>query len=352
MSNNPILSVKRNLILYFVFWLIIGIINFGLLFIELKVNFNTAFIDSLVFSSILCGLGLSFWFPAKYIQFENNNFLIIVIDHVLGGIIASIIWLSSGYFIIVLILNNSTGYTSFFNDTIVWRFTAGNLFYYLITSFYYLIIYYNNFQEKIIQESELKNLITEAEIKTLKFQINPHFIFNSLNSISALTTINPVKAREMIHKLADFLRFTLANNDKQKNSFGEELSNIKLYLDIEKIRFEDKFEFIEEIDDCCINVQIPNMILQPIFENVLKHAVYETLSTVILKITCLKEDNYLKISIENNFDSSLALRKGTGIGLQNIEKRLKLIYGLDNLLKIEKFNNLFLVTLLIPINNI
>ncbi len=349
MSNNPILSNKRNLILYFIFWLIIGIINFALLYLELRVSFVTALTDSLVFSSLLSGLGLSFWFPAKYIQFENKNFLIVIFDHVLGGIIASIIWLSSGYFIIAFILNNSEGYTAFFKETIVWRFTAGNLFYYLITSFYYLIIYYNNFQEKIIQESELKNLITEAEIKTLKFQINPHFIFNSLNSISALTTIDAEKAREMIHKLADFLRFTLANNDKQKNSFGEELNNIKLYLDIEKIRFEDKFEFIEEIDDCCIDVQIPNMILQPIFENAIKHAVYETLTKVILKIKCLKEDDYLKISIENNFDSSLASKKGTGIGLQNIEKRLKLIYGSDNLLKIEKVNNLFLVILFIPI---
>lgn len=350
MSNNPILSKKRNLIFYFIFWLIIGIINFGLLYIELRVNFNTALIDSLVFSLILCGLGLSFWFPAKYIQFESNNFLIVVFGHVLGGIIASIIWLSSGYFITVFILNNSADYTSFFKETIVWRFAAGNLFYYLITSFYYLIIYYNNFQEKIIQESELKDLITEAEIKTLKFQINPHFIFNSLNSISALTTINPEKAREMILKLADFLRFTLANNDKQKNSFGEELKNIRRYLDIEKIRFEDKFEFIEEIDDCCNKVQIPNMILQPIFENAIKHAVYETLYRINLKMTCKKEEDYLKISIENNYDYKLSSKKGTGIGLQNIEKRLKLIYGSDNLLKIEKSNNLFLVTLYIPLN--
>ncbi len=350
MSNNPILSKKTNLIFYFIFWLIAGTISFSLFHFELKVNFETALIDNIIFSLILCGLGISFWYPAKYIQIESNKFLIIVVDHLLGGIISSIIWLSSGFFIIVYVLNYSDGYTAFFYNTIVWRFAVGNLFYYMITSFYYLIIYYNNFQEKIIQESELKSLITEAEIKTLKFQINPHFIFNSLNSISALTTINPDKAREMILKLADFLRFTLANNERQKNPFEEELKNIKLYLEIEKIRFEDKFEFIEEIDDCCNKVQIPNMILQPIFENAIKHAVYETLYRINLKMTCKKEEDYLKISIENNYDYKLSSKKGTGIGLQNIEKRLKLIYGSDNLLKIEKSNNLFLVMLYIPLN--
>ncbi len=265
MSNNPILSKRRNLILYIIFWLIIALIYYLLLHFELKIKSETALVDSFVFNAILCGLGLSFWFPAQYISFENNSFLIIIMDHIFGGVLSSVIWLASGYFVIVFVLNYSDDFSSFFVHTVIWRFVIGILFYYLITSFYYLIIYYNNFQEKILREAELKNLVTEAEIKTLKFQINPHFIFNSLNSMSALTTINPEKAREMILKLADFLRFTLANNDKQKNSFGEELKNIRLYLEIEKIRFEDKFEFIEEIDECCNEAPIPNMILQPLF---------------------------------------------------------------------------------------
>jgi len=351
MSNNPILSRRRNLILYIIFWLIIAVIYYSLLRFQLNVRIETALIDSLVFDAILCGLGLSFWFPAQYISFENNNLFTIIIDHIVGGILSSIIWISSGYFFIVFILNYSNGYSVFFAGTLIWRFVTGILFYYLITSFYYLIIYYNNFQEKIIKEAELKNLVTEAEIKTLKFQINPHFIFNSLNSMSALTTINPEKAREMILKLADFLRFTLANNDRQKNSFGEELKNIRLYLEIEKIRFEDKFEFIEEIDECCKDVLIPNMILQPLFENAIKHAVYETLTKVTLKLNCKKETDYLKISLENNFEPSAPAKKGAGIGLQNIENRLKLIYSINNLLEIKKENNFFKVTLFIPIQS-
>lgn len=351
MSSNPILSGKRNLILYSIFWLIVASIYFALLIFELKINYGIALIDSVVFSSILCGLGLSFWFPAKYISFENNNLFIILFDHLFAGILSSIIWLSIGYFFITFALNYSKGFSSFFFSTLVWRFFIGVIFYFLITSFYYLTIYYNNFHDKIIRETELKNLIIEAEIKTLKFQINPHFIFNSLNSMSALTTINPTKAREMILKLADFLRFTLANNNRQKNSFGDELKNIKLYLEIEKIRFEDKFEFVEEIDECCKDALIPNMILQPLFENAIKHAVYETLNKVTLKLICKKEKDYLRISLENNYEPNVSSKNGAGIGLHNIEDRLRLIYGMDNLLEIKKENNFFKVVLFIPLQN-
>ncbi|MHB1688757.1 MAG: sensor histidine kinase [Ignavibacteriaceae bacterium] len=352
MLNNPIFGKAKYFIVYILSWIVIASIYFLLLYLGMKIKFEAAIIDSLVFSLIYSGLGLGFWYPARYITFENNRLLMILLSHLFAGILSSIIWLASGYFFITNFLNYDSGFAAFFSVTIAWRLVIGALFYYLITLSYYLIIYYKNFQDKIAKEAELKNLITEAELKTLKFQINPHFIFNSLNSMSALTTINPGKAREMILKLADFLRFTLANNEKQNNTFGEELKNIKLYLEIEKIRFDDKFEFIEDVDDCCNDALIPNMILQPLFENAIKHAVYETLSKVNLKLSCKKEDGYLKISFENNYEPGSPAKKGAGIGLQNIESRLKLIYNQDNLLNVEKAENLFKVTLFIPRQNL
>jgi LytS/YehU family sensor histidine kinase len=212
-----------------------------------------------------------------------------------------------------------------------------------------MVIYYSEFRDKESRESELKNLVTEAELKSLKFQINPHFIFNSLNSMSALTTINPEKAREMILKLADFLRYTLANNERQQNTLREELKNIKLYLDIEKIRFEDKFDFTEDISMPCLDTKVPNMILQPLFENAIKHAVYETLDKVTIKLCCAPDNGYMRISLENNFDpGAKSSRPGTGVGLANIKNRLQLIYGRDNLIEIKKEESLFKVTLFIP----
>lgn len=348
MLSNPILNKPKNLLFYILFWMVIISLNFLLLYIGFKLKLETAIIDSLVFYSILGAMGLSFWYPTKYISLEDNRKVKFVINHFISGVISSAIWLAAGYFIINNIFNYSNDFSAFFSNTLIGRFIIGALFYYLITSYYYLFIYYNNLQEKIAREAQLKNLITQAELKTLKFQINPHFIFNSLNSMSALTTINPDKAREMILKLADFLRFTLANNEKQKNTLGEELKNIRLYLDIEKIRFDDKFEFLENIDNDCLDCKIPNMILQPLFENVIKHAVYDALEPIKLKMTCNRIDNSLRIILENNFETGSSTNRNTGIGIKNIQNRLTLMYGLNNLIEIKKGNNIFQVILIIP----
>jgi LytS/YehU family sensor histidine kinase len=166
--------------------------------------------------------------------------------------------------------------------------------------------------------------------------------------MSALTTIDPDRARSMILKLADFLRYTLANNGKDKNRLEEELKNIKLYLDIEKIRFEDKFDYIEEIDEGILDLKVPNMILQPLFENAIKHAVYDSLDKILIKLKCKVENNFLKISLENNFENT-SPKKGAGIGLQNIKSRLELYYGEKNLMDIKKEGDIFSVILYIPV---
>ena len=350
MVSNPIFQKLKYFLFYIVFWLINSAIYFLLITFGLNVSYGIALVDSIVSNFLLAALGLSYWYPASYIPFEKNNVSRIIVAYIIGGILSSTIWLFAVYSIMVKGLNAPDDYILFFNASIAWRFLIGFLFYYLITTFYYVIIYYTRFNERIIQESALRNLVTESELKSLKFQINPHFIFNSLNSMSALTTIDPDKAREMILKLADFLRYTLANNEKQKNKLSDELKNIKRYLDIEKIRFEDKFEYVEDVQADCTEIAVPNMILQPLFENAIKHAVYETLDKVTLKLSCKRDDNFLRLSVENDFEEESNNKKGAGIGLKNIQNRLELIYHQSNLMEIIKSDHIFKVNLYIPLS--
>jgi LytS/YehU family sensor histidine kinase len=347
MFTNPIFSDKKHISLYGLVWIIVSALYLFFLTSGQKVSLDIALVD-LVSVFLLFGIGLFLWYPACFLTPESYKPFKIFLSHIFGGILATIIWMLKCYILALIFLPQSNGFIDFFNNTLIWRFLTGVLFYFLLISFYYIIIYYRTLQEKISNEAELKNSVTEAELKTLKFQINPHFIFNSLNSMSALTAIDPERARSMILKLADFLRYTLANNEKEKTQLGEELKNIRLYLDIEKIRFEDKFEFVEEIEDSCLNVLIPNMILQPLFENVIKHAVYESLNKVTLRLKCGMKDSYFSISIENNFESGFSKSAGTGIGLQNVKRRLELIYGLPNLLEVTKDANIFKVSIFIP----
>ena len=345
--NNPILKNARNIYFYILFWLFESLAYFLLLSLGLKIEIKFAILDSVVFNFLLAGLGLSFFYPARYISIEDNFNYKTFFTHLTSAIITSGLWLSIGSLIINSFIKSPV-YSNFLGSTFAWRFFIGILFYFLITAFYYLFIYYNTLQEKIVKEAKLKNLVTESELKSLKFQINPHFIFNSLNSMSALTTIDPDRARSMILKLADFLRYTLANNGKDKTRLEEELKNIKLYLEIEKIRFEDKFDYLEEIENGVIDIKVPNMILQPLFENAIKHAVYDSLGKITIKLKCSIENNFLRISLENNFEDGYS-KKGAGIGLQNIKSRLELIYGQKNLVDIKKEEDIFKVILYIPV---
>ena len=348
MQYNPILRNFKNLSILLLYCLSFATISFLIFYFGLKVDYRISIADSLVSSILLCGFTLIWFYPARYISIEQNKLIKVLLSHEVSAIISSGLWILLIYLVMVPILGFDEKYQNLFYETLIWRFLVGWVLYAMVVSFYYIVSYYSESQERAVKESELKNLITQAELKTLKFQINPHFVFNSLNSMSALTEIDPKKAKEMIIKLADFLRYILATNEREKNKLSEELKNIRLYLDIEKIRFEDKFDYSEQLDDECYKAEIPNMILQPLFENVIKHAVYETLDKVQLTLKCNFDNGFLKIHLQNNFDESSKSRKGAGVGLKNINDRLNLIYHRDDLMEVKKEKGIFSVTLFIP----
>jgi two-component system, LytTR family, sensor kinase len=346
---NPFLKNKKILSVYSVSWFLIFLVHLSVLTYFLHISFFTSLLDSSIFNLIYLALGISLWYTVSFNSLENYTVLKIFFNHIAAAVITSGFWILIGYYLMSKLVPENKIYPEFLVKSLVWRFLIGILYYTVIICIDYVIIYYNNFQEKLLKEAELNTLVKEAELKTLKYQINPHFIFNSLNSISSLTISNPAKAQEMTIKLSAFLRSTLSKNEKQKNKLGEEISNAKLYLDIEKVRFADKFEFVEEIKDECKEMEVPSMILQPLFENAVKHGVYESLDKVTIKLKCGMDKEYFKITVENNFDPEAVPRKGEGIGIINIKNRLKLIYNHDNLVSIEKTNNIFRVNIFIPV---
>ncbi|MEQ8574197.1 MAG: histidine kinase, partial [Fulvivirga sp.] len=187
-----------------------------------------------------------------------------------------------------------------------------------------------------------------AELEMLKSQINPHFIFNSLNSVSALTLTNPDLAHEMVIKLSDFLRLSLGRSNKELHNVEEELKQMNLYLDIERIRFGDRLSLSQDINEICMKHSLPVMILQPLYENAIKYGVYGQLEKVEISTKCHCDEGTLFLSITNNYDSTSAPQKGKGIGLKNIRNRLELIYGPSDLVTIEKNKNIFTIHLQIP----
>ncbi|MCU7495923.1 MAG: histidine kinase [Ignavibacteria bacterium] len=346
--NNPLL-ILRNFIFYTFIWITFAVIHILFLLNAAGLGFSDAVLDSLVFNVIYLWLGLGLWYPVKYLSIDRNSSFRFAAQHILSAIVSSSLWIGMSLFILFFIFSPDSHLKSFIFQTLAWRILIGIILYVIYTSFYYLYIFYSSYNDKLLKESELRTFAREAELKSLKYQINPHFLFNSLNSISSLTLIDPAKAREMTIKLSEYMRATLSESEKQFHKLSEEIKNLRLYLDIEKVRFGNKFEYVEEFEDSCTGIMIPPMILQPLLENAIKYGVYESLEKVTIKLNCKKENNYLKITVENNYDEDSLSPSGEKIGIRNIKNRLSLIYRQDNLLVVENKRGIFKVNIFIPL---
>jgi two-component system LytT family sensor kinase len=217
---HPFFSRLQNLYVYLTIWLIISGIQGSVLVYFYTVDLQTAAIDSLTFNSIFAGLGLGLWYVVRYVDVEKQGFLSVIMNHLAAAAAVLLIWLSLGKLITGMFLG-SDSYQLFLKGSFFWRFLIGMFFYSVIVLLYYLIKYYGNFQEKIQKEADLNAVVKETELAMLRSQINPHFIFNSLNSISSLTMAFPEKAQEMTIKLSDFLRYSLAQGGKNITTLAE-----------------------------------------------------------------------------------------------------------------------------------
>jgi len=153
----------------------------------------------------------------------------------------------------------------------------------------------------------------------------------------------------MIVKLSDFLRYSISQQDTGLSDLLSEMNNTRRYLDIEQVRFGNKLKQEFDIPDNCSGIRVPTMILQPIFENAVKHGVYESTESIIIRTVCRLQNDFLNIIISNNYDPQSIPRKGAGIGLKNIRERLKLIYGSEQLIDTENKDNVFTVKMMIPL---
>jgi sensor histidine kinase YesM len=343
--KHPLTSNYRLLGFYVIFWGAIGIISILLNVIWYSLPFRYALLEATSNFVLYPLLGSSIWYSIRYNSLEEVSISRLIVFHLIAASILCAIWVYISYVIYQPFVQKGD---SFLSKVLPTKFFIGYAMYAIYLVFFYAVNYYQSLKEKIKKEIEYKALIREAELQALKSQINPHFLFNSLNSISSLTVSNPEKAQEMVINLSMFMRYSLMHNEKEMVSFSRELDNIKLYLSIEKVRFGKKLNAEFEIDAHCMEAEIPNMILQPLFENAIKYGVYETTDQVTIKTTCLCESNFLKITITNDYDASTIKRRGEGIGLRNIRRRMEVIYNNPDLMKITDHKTSFEVQLIIP----
>lgn len=347
--HHPFFKSLQSICFYIGMWLLISFIHFSILFFLYNQELLISFSDSLIFNLLYCLLAIPVWYAVRYSQSGKQSSFNLIFSHLVSLIIILFIWFGSSSAILHSLFQSNILYVDFFVTSVPWRIISGILFYLILVMVFYVIIYYNNLQEKLRNEAKLNEIVKDSELNLLKAQINPHFLFNSLNSVSSLILTNPSKAQEMVIKLSDFLRYSISRDKERFSTLQFELENTRRYLDIEQVRFGSRLEYDFTISHGCISQQIPVMILQPLFENAVKHGVYESTGKVSIKTTGNLYDGYMQIVIFNNFEPGAPMRKGAGIGLKNIRDRLKLIYRNEQLLNTRVVDNIFEVTLIIPL---
>lgn len=288
-------------------------------------------------TAIIVTIALQFYIP------QNSRYTYIL------GLCAmlSVIWLFVSKAILLSLIYDGSAYSNIFSQSLFIRGAIGFLMINcaaLISVVWYTV---QDQQETEKRKVEADKLWRDAELNNLRQQLQPHFLFNSLNSINALIGTQPAEARTMIQQLSDFLRGTLKKDQKEWAALEDELAHLQLYLNIEKVRFGHRLS--ATIRNKTTGLQIPVMLLQPVVENAIKFGLYDTIDDIEITIEASEDGGYLVLQITNPYDAETSLpKKGTGFGLSSVQKRLHLLFARTDLLKIETGKTLFTTTIKIP----
>jgi len=350
--DHPVLGNRVRFLVWWLVWLLLTL-GQSLLFYYAYGSFeNISLLDSIFSLLIFSGITLSLWYPFRFFNAGEIRTTALISNLIASGAISVTLWVLITKLIMSLILPEENNYQTYWVATFPYRIGTGVFIYGLVILTYYLFESLANLSEKNAKEARLESLVKETELKMLRSQINPHFLFNSLNSISSLTITDPEKARNMVIKLSEFMRYALSRKDEGSVSIKSELENLRLYLDIEKERFGEKLITEENIETQCLDFKIPVLLLQPLYENAVKHGVYESTASVKIKTQAKIIDGYIEITICNNYDPSPSLKRGTGTGLLNVTRRLELFYGKKASMKTTKENGIYTVILYLPTVNL
>ena len=324
-------------------WLVCAIVQFALMFYY-GISIRESWMDASITSSLIVGAGSVMISVARYIRPTlKNSFIVLISAFVLA-------LLTSGVLVSVLKeLPSGESYVALLHYTLPLRVVFVWLIVVITAISGWLFFYVKEHQQNELREKEFDKLAREAELSNLRQQLQPHFLFNSLNSISALTIVQPEQARKMIEQLSDFLRGTVKRDGNQLTSLQDELHHLQLYLDIEKVRFGHRLVTNITANDAALEMKLPSLLLQPILENAIKFGLYDTIGEVTISIDVKVDKNYLLIEIKNPFDPETATPKiGTGFGLSSVKRRLALIFYRNDLLTINQNENIFTTAIKIP----
>ena len=339
---HPILGHLRQLGLYLLAWIPLT----AILLYVLKSSGGLGWMQALAMDLPLClvyaFMCLSAWYSCRGAPLESSSFSRLTLTHLMGALVISGIWvvIAKGLASALASLDLFHGLDRRFAPDYPLLFASGVMIYLLAVALHYVLLSVEFSREMEKREIQARVLARDSELKALKAQVNPHFLFNSLNSISALTSIDAGRAREMCILLADFLRRTLGLGEKVLIPLREELELVHSFLSVEKVRFGARLTVEETVVPEALACAVPPLLLQPLVENAVAHGISNLTEGGWIRVGVSWGDGSkgdrdgrdgsagdLLIQVENNFDPEMPRRRGHGVGLVNVRQRLATRYG-------------------------
>lgn len=344
MKSSTFRSPYFKFTIWWAFWTIVGTILVHKFNYSWAVSLTDAAITQLDWT--IAGYCLNA--ALRYMPPSPKNFVNVLAFSLTIAAIFTFAILPYGMPLVMMYVNTPMNYESFLEDSMFVRFVIGWMQLLFVAAISWMWYFLEEQQQNVKMKSDTERLAREAELSQLRQQLQPHFLFNSLNSINALVVSQPELARKMIQQLSDFLRGTVKKDDRQLVTLEEEIRQLSLYLEIEKVRFGYRLRSEITADEESKKCLLPPLLLQPIVENAIKFGLYDTIGEITISINALVEDKNLIVSVQNPFDPDTSIQKGTGFGLNSISRRLYLIYFNNNLLQTRSVDTTFTTTIRIP----
>ena len=348
---HPILKDRRSLIVYLAAWLTLALMLTAMLALPGRVSWAAVLAFTLPLMFVYAFITLSAWYICKAFPLGVAPLARILVTNCLAAVFSSSLWVLAGFGWVAVLNTLQEGMIppAWHIDSLPLLGSSGIVLFLLASAVSYLIAMFEASREAERNALQLRGLARESELKSLRAQIDPHFLFNSLNSISALTTVDPPAARAMTVKLAEFLRLSLRYGALDTISLTQEISLTTHFLAIEKIRHGNRLAITVEIDDAAADCRIAPLLLQPLVENAIRHGIDGLLGGGTIGINATRTGDQLHLCIENPVDAGALPKEGTGVGLDNVRRRIAGLYGTDGRITTLRDASRFTVRIDIPV---
>ena len=346
---HPILARRGRLGLYLISWLpLVPLVT--LLLGWTGAPWGEALAEALLLVIVYAYLCLAAWYVCRTAPLQPARPARIAASHGLGAVLSSALWVLVGWGWAALLgeIPVFTGAAGRYVERAPQLFALGVPLYLVSAAVHYLLLALEESRRAERRALELRVQAREAELRALKAQIDPHFLFNSLNAVSAMTGSDPAGARRMAILLAEFLRRSLRLGSRESIPLEEELAHAASYLAVERVRFGERLRVEEEVEEASRRCLVPSLILQPLVENAVRHGIAQLLEGGGVRIEARRSGGALRLAVENPCDPDHSPSRGEGVGLANVAARLRTLHGREARLNIVPSAGRFRVEVELP----